>query len=192
MAILKGAKLTMEADVDDDGSDETGVFDLSTGIQISPGVRTGELIGGTGSTIGALVNDITNSGGNGRAGFNLDAGGGAATYTIEFVGFEGNVDQWGDGTSNAQADASGEDVWRQLSVFQRYLDVGTYDSRNAATLEWGEFSSGGVYSPIAVTPEEPQLTFDAYEQSSTFDGSITFVSTRALNQAAISAAQDES
>lgn len=186
--MLKGARLTMSADVDGTGV-VTGVFDLSTGIEISPRIRTGDLIGPTGSTVGALV-DVATGDDQGRAGFRLDAGGGAAVYDINFVNFEGSDGRWGDGTTNDAADAEGEDVWRQMSVFHRYLNRGTYDSRNAATLEWGEFSSSGVYAPISVTPEEPATTFAAEEESSVFDGSVTLVATRALSQAAVSQKQN--
>jgi len=56
--------------------------------------------------------------------------------------------------------------------------VGTYDSTSPATLEWGEFSSSGVYSPYKVTPEEPSQVFDATEQTSVNRGDITLVATR--------------
>ncbi|MFW5896257.1 MAG: hypothetical protein ACOCUA_02620 [archaeon] len=188
--MLEGAKLIMSADVDDDGMKEDGEFGLSAGIEITPGVRTGDLIGPTGSQAGAIIDFVANAA-NGRAGFNLDIGGGAATYQISFNGFEGHAAQWGDGSDNPAADASGEGVWRQMSVWQRYLDRGTYDSTNAASLEWGEYSKGGVYDPISVAIEEPSATFAAEEETSVWDGTVTLVSTRALSQAAYSQDQDE-
>ncbi|MFW6435294.1 MAG: hypothetical protein ACOCY1_02835 [Halovenus sp.] len=179
----------MSADVDGDGSKEDGEFSLSAGIEISPGLRTGDLIGPTGSQAGALVDYVT--GEDGRAGFNLDVGGGYATFRISFRGFEGNAETWGDGSDNPAADASGENVWRQMSVWQQYLDKGTYDSRNAATLEWGEYSSDGVYDPISVTIEEPSATFAATEQTSVFEGDVTLIATRSLAQSSYSQQQDQ-
>lgn len=186
---LRGAKLYMSADVDGDGVTEDGVFNLSAGIEISPGIQTGDLIGQTGSQAGAIMDYVAGDD-QGRAGFNLDIGGGFATYRISFKSFEGYSGQWGDGSSDPQADASGEDVWRQMSVWQRYLDRGTYDSENAATLEWGDYSQSGVYEPIAVTIQEPSATFAAEEQTSVYGGDITLIATRALAQAAVSQAQD--
>jgi hypothetical protein len=180
--MIDGAKITMSADVDGDGSDETGVFDLSTGITLNPSIRTGDLIGGAGSSAFSIVDRVIGDDGQ-RAGFNLDIGGGAEVATIDFRSFEGSTGRWGDGTSNDQADAEGDSVQRQISVLFQYLRTGTYDSRNAIKLEWGEFSDPGVYEALNVTFEEPTLTFDADEQTSAFDGSITFVSTRSIEEA---------
>lgn len=186
---LRGATLSMSADVDGDGTDEDGVFDFSGGINIEPGIRTGDLIGQTGSQASAIVDYVKSE--SGRSGFNLDIGGGAAVYRISFRNWEGSSGQWGDGSSDPKADATGEDVWRQMSVWQRYLDWGTYDSRNAATLEWGDYSQSGAYSPIAVTIEEPSASFTAEKQTSVYEGDITLISISALEKAAVSQAQDQ-
>ena len=178
---LQGAELTLPADVDGDGSTETGVFDLSAGIEISPRVRTGDLIGGSGSQAAAVLNYVTDT--DARTGFNLDLGGGATVVDVSFRGFEGSTGQWGDGSGNAAADATGENVFRQVSVLFQYLRTGTFDSRSPATLAWGEYSASGVYDPLDVSPEEPQLTFAADEQTSAFDGTITLVSTQAIADA---------
>lgn len=187
---LRGARLTLEADVNEDGTAETGVFDLGAGIEISPRIRTGQLIGPTGSNIGALVDTIV--GESGRAGFQLDAGGGALVIDISFRGYEGSDGRWGDGSADDQADAEGEGVFRQISVLIRYLNRGTYDSRDSGTLEWGEYSSGpdAAYGPLNVAPEEPQLTFAAEEQTSTFDGSLSLVTVRSIEAAVVSQQQD--
>lgn len=189
----QGALLTLTADVDNDGTDETGEFDLSTGIEITPGIRTGDLIGQAGSNAGAII-DYVAPGSGGRAGFNLDIGGGAATYEISFRGYEGNNDPWGDGSADNQADASGEGVFRQMSVLHRYLNQGTFDSTSSATLEWGDYDSGAsaAYSAIDVTPEEPRTTFDADAESSVFGGTITLVATRAIADAATPSEQQNS
>jgi len=186
---LRGARLTLPADVDGDGQAEQGVFDLSTGVSITPGIRTGDLIGQTGSQAAALI-DYVSPGDQGRAGYNLDVGGGAAFYRVEFRGFEGSSGRWGNGSSDDVADAEAEDVWRQLSVWQRYLNRGEFDSRSPATFEWGDYSSSGAYDPIAVSVEEPAATFSAEEQTSVFSGDVTLISVRAIEQARQSTAQD--
>jgi hypothetical protein len=188
--MLESARLTLEADVDGDGAVETGVFSFDGPVEISPGIRTGNLIGPTGSNVGALV-DVVTGNDAGRAGFRLDAGGGAFVITVNFRGWEGSTNRWGDGSGEAKADAEGEGVFRQLSVLMRYLNRGEYDSRGGATFEYGEYSSSGVYAPINVAPEEPQVSFSAEEQISTFDGSITLVATRSIEQAAVSQQQDQ-
>lgn len=180
--VRKGAQLTLKADADNDNSTETGVFDLSRGITISPQIRTGKLIGERGGVFASALNFATGAGDEGRGGFTLDAGAGAHVVVISFNSFEGSTGRWGDGSASDETDAEGEGVWRQISVLQRYLDVGTFDSQNPATLEYGEFSSSGVYSPLEVSPEEPGLTFDATEQTSVFAGDLTFVSTRAISE----------
>jgi len=187
--MLQGAELTLSADVNADGAAETGRFDLSKNVELSPRIRTGPLIGPTGSTVGALVDSVTGDE-QGRAGFRLDAGGGAFVVDINFISFTGSDGRWGDGSSDPMADAEGEGPLRQMSVFLQYLNVGTFDSENAGTLEFAEYSSSGEYTPIAVAPEEPQVTYAANDKGPAFDGSITLVATRSISQAAISQAQD--
>lgn len=181
--MIEGATLTLDADVDGDGSTESGEFDLSNGIRLSPGLRTSDLIGPTGAQVSNIIDYVPGTEG-GQGGYRLQLEGGAPVYTVNFLGYEGNNDPWGNGTSNAQADASGEGVFRQLSVFQRYLEEGVFDSFSPAILEWGEFESNGEYSERQVTPEDPQLSFDAEEQVSNFDGELTLVATRGIEQAA--------
>jgi hypothetical protein len=117
-------------------------------------------------------------GGEGRAGFTLDAGGGAAVATISWQGFEGSDGRWGDGSDDPACDAEGDSVLRQISVFYQYLNQGTFDSENPAVLEWGEFEEDGVYSPFAVSFEEPSMTFDPEENTNIYRGDITLVATR--------------
>jgi hypothetical protein len=186
----RGATLTLEADVDQDLSLETGVFDLDGGIEISPSIRTGDLIGPTGSSFSGLI-DLFTGEQSGRAGFRLDAGGGAFVVDIQFKNWEGSTNRWGDGSGDDAADAEGEGVFRQLSVLSRYLNRGTFDSRGGAELSWGEYSTSGEYNPIQVAVEEPQVTFVADEETSTFDGSFTLVATRSITQAAVSQQQDQ-
>lgn len=180
--MLQGARLTLDADVDQDGAAETGVFDLSKNIEITPRIRTGNLIAQAGSSAGSFIDVISGSEG-GRAGFNLDAGGGAAAVDITFRNFEGSDGRWGNNSTNDQADAEGEHVFRQMSVLYRYLNIGTFDSRSPATLEWGEYSTNGVYEPMQVTFEEPSVTFNAEEagSNSVYSGTITAVATRSLD-----------
>jgi hypothetical protein len=188
---MDGATLYLEADVNADGAEEAAQFDLSPSLEISPRVRTGYLIGPRGSSVGAAVDLITGDE-QGRAGFRLDAGGGALVFDVSAKGLESpSAGQWGDGSDDPAADATGSDPFHQMSVLLQYLNVGVYDSaQGAGTFEWGEYSSDGAYTPVAVTPEEPQMTFSSQDQASTFDISLTLVATRSIEQAAVSQAQD--
>jgi len=193
---LKGAELELYADVDGDGDLEHGVFTLSdSDIEVAPTIRTGYLIGPVGSNVGAIV-DIAPGQESGRAGFRLDAGGGA--FAVELSAKPGGVTppdgQWGDGSGDPVADATdANSVFKSMSVLMRYLNRGTFDSRSGsrAILSWGEYSESGVYNPIKVAPEEPRAQFAAEETSSTFDFSLTLVAVRGIQQAAVSQKQDK-
>ena len=192
--MLRGAELYLSADVDGDGQLEEGRFVLTQqSIDIAPTIRTGYLIGPVGSSVGAIVDTFSGQE-SGRAGWRLDAGGGAFAIEVSFRrGFDGPDGQWGDGSGDPQADATGEGVFRAMSVLMRYLNRGTYDSRGGseAILHWGEYEPDGVYNPIKVAPEEPRVQFTAEDQSSVFDGSLTLVATRSITQAAVSQQQDQ-
>lgn len=184
--MINGATLSLEADPG--GGPTTGVFDLTGNIDISPGIRTRNPIGSTGTRVSAL-SDATATDAN-RADYLFDAGAGALVVKVDFRGWEGRADPWGDGSDDPRADASGEDVWRQMSVLTRYLDRGTFDSRGGATLEWGEFSTDGVYEPVPVAPEQPRTSFTATDGTAVFDGSLTLVAARSIDRATLSQRQD--
>lgn len=188
--MIEGAKLYLPADVDNDGEEETGVFDLSNGIEISPSIRTGDLIGPTGSQVSALV-DVFTGGDEGRSGWRLDAGGGAFVVEVAFQSFEGRASPWGDGSGNSMADAPGGSVFEQMSLLFRYLNQGTFDSQQPAVLEWGKYEPEDDYPALEVAVEEPRANFTSDEETSVFDGSITLVSTRSIGKAAFSQQQDE-
>jgi hypothetical protein len=194
MPALDGFKLTIQnADVDNDGSAETGVFRAKHNIMYSFGTRTGP-IGEGGSQLWSIIaswyEDQTGSqvlGDGKRQQLRLDLGAGAHTCELDFKGFEGSSLQWGDPTEavGSPANATGEHVIDQMQVLDRFLQVAEIDSRDghAATLEVGEYSENGRYNPINVAPEDPEVTFDSENQSSVFSGSITFVEIATLGDA---------
>jgi len=83
------------------------------------------------------------------------------TFTVEFVQFEGSTDSWGDA-------ASSDDVLVKLNEFGNELANADVDSTNPATLEYGEYTSGGTHSALTVVPGEVTLPAEfGVEQSAT-------------------------
>lgn len=191
MATLQKAVLTVDADVDGDGAAETGEFHMAGNLEVTPGLRTGYLVGGRGSTVNSILSSTLGDGSNVRQGFYLDLGGGAHTVDIQFRGWEGATDQsgtpvqWGnEGVDDTptKADATGADPITQIDVLMRYLTRAEIDSRSPATLEYGEYSSGGLYSAMNVVVEGPNFTRSA-QDGSWFDGSLTCIRAADLNDA---------
>ncbi|WP_049986823.1 hypothetical protein [Halobellus rufus] len=115
--------------------------------------------------------------------FFLDAGAGAMALEIQFRGWEGSKDsngaplEWGDTGDPDQltaTDATGADPVSQICCLVEYLRTGTVDSRNPATFEWGEWATDGLYEPIDVVLEGPEMT-RAAEDGSWFDGTLTLI-----------------
>jgi len=171
--MLDGARLTITSDPDTDGSDETGVFELFEQTSLEAGVETLDLIGPVGQQAITAVDKLPLLDIDGAGGFSLNAGANVETYTIDFSDFGGSTRRWGDGSADSQRDAEGEGPQRQLSVLHQYLRQGAFDSRNPIVLEFYEFSSSGVYSPIDVKPVNPSQRFDPTQRSAaTFDGQL--------------------
>lgn len=179
---LQKARLTIDADVDGDGSKETGVFEMAGNMDLSPGERTGYLIGGRGSNINAVFSSTFAEGNSKKKGVHLNLGGGARTVGLQFWVWEGSSFQWGNDANKGKTEASatGQDPLTQIDVLVRYITVGEIDSRNPAKLEYGEYSDSGLYEPMDVVIEEPQLTRTA-QDGSWATGQMTCVSTVDIN-----------
>lgn len=183
---IQRAELSIDADADGDGTTETGTFVFNTNHTISPGVRTGYLVGPRGSRVHNIIADQTGDGEDRRQNFVLDLGGGVFKIDIEFTGYEGSTDQWGDSSTQglSATHATGQAPISQASVLMKYLTAGEADSLTPATLAWGEYSSSGVYSAMDVAIEEPDVTVD-YDDGdvSSFTGSLTCLSIADLSEA---------
>lgn len=161
--------LELDADVDNDGTQETGVFwfvgnaEVSENIQIQPLMFTGQ-----GSAVNAIttrsleqVGDLIDASGVytiGRRGFTLDLGGGQHGFSVNFQGWEGAQDANGNpvtwGTSDGSYfDATGDSPAKQKAVFFEFLRRGEYDSRaENARFRYGEYSDG-TYSRDGVNTD---------------------------------------
>jgi len=117
-----------------------------------------------------------------RQELSFDIGGGIHAITLDFRGYTASPYQWGDtGNGGTPTDATGEDLHAQMAVLDCYLQS-RIDSTTPAILEVGEYSTEGRYSPLQVVPENPNMVFDSTEQSSVYEGSITWVETVDLDQ----------
>jgi hypothetical protein len=182
---LKKAILTIEADVDGDGNAETGEFHFVDGVEIIPSMRTGFLLDNRGSTANSVLSDTVADDVSNRKGIYLDLGGGVRSVEISFSGWTGSDVRWGDTgdpSTTTQTDATGASALTQLEVLFQYLAVAEVDSRNPATLEYGEHHSDGLYEPLDVVLESPSGQRSS-DQSSTFSGTLTFLETVKLGDA---------
>lgn len=185
MTVLNKATLTLDADVDGDGTAETGVFEMSGNLTISPSIRTGYLVGGRGSTVNSVASSLAGQEESGREGFRLDLGGGALIVEIEFDGWEGSPDQWGntgDDSTTTMADATGAAPTTQMEVLIEYLNRGEFDSRDPARLQYGEHHSNGLFSELDVVVEGPNMRRSA-KDGSWFTGTLTCISVQSIDDA---------
>lgn len=161
-----------------DGVQTTGVFEM-TSADVEPFIRTGEFFqsgDGVFQTGRAIAFESR------RDEVKIDGGAGVAGLRIDFDGWEGSDAQWGSSAAAglSRTSATGQSPIQQISVLFHYLIESNIDSTNPAKLEWGEFSDAGLYDPLQVAPEEPTLP-KSREESSSFSGSITFVSVSDLS-----------
>lgn len=184
VTLLKKAILEVEADVDGDGSEETGEFHMTDDVEIVPGQRTGFLLDNRGSTVNSVLANTAGAGESNREGIYLDLGGGVRSVEVTFKSWTGSNEQWGDtGDSSTltQADATGAQALTQLEVLMQYLATAEIDSRGAATLSYGQHHADGLYDPLDVVVESPTGTRSS-EESSTFTGTLTFLSVQELDE----------
>jgi len=81
----------------------------------------------------------------------IGSGARVRTWTIQFTEWEGNVTTWGSASGN------NDGVLTKLNELGQSLATAGIDGTNPATLAYGEYSSGGTYSPQTVVPGEVQL-----------------------------------
>lgn len=181
---VKGAILRIEADVDGDGTKESGVFDMGIEVETSTKFRTGYLVGGRGSSANAIFTDLVSDGESDMEGVYLGFGGGVKVVEVKFQNYKGSSHQWGNtGNGGTKADATGEDAITQADVLARYIEAADIDSREPATLEHGEYSQSGRYSPDQVALEQPSLSRNYSDDGNWFSGSLTCPSAADLTQA---------
>ncbi|MDF9748357.1 hypothetical protein [Natrinema salsiterrestre] len=181
------------------GSTVDGTFVFPSDIMVEFETRTqeffqseGTLATGASTILDYLAEQTDVDAASIRQELSFDIGGGIHAITLDFRGYTGSPHQWGDtGDGGTKTDATGEDLHAQMAVFDRYLNAARIDSTNPALLEVGEYSTEGRYSPLQVVPENPNVMFDSEEESSVFDGSVTWVETVDLQQSIDGSKQTE-
>ncbi|MUV59972.1 hypothetical protein [Halobacterium sp. CBA1126] len=179
---MPDAKQTVTITID--SSLGTGIFEFWA-TSIAPSLRTGYVVGGRGSTVNAVLGQLAGDGEDSkRKGVYLDAGGGTMMYNLELKKWEGasdedgNLLQWGDTPDpsvHTKTSASGMDAYSQLECLTYWLEQSTIDSENPALLEYGQHYDDGVYDPVEVVFEEPQIRQVA-EDGSHITGTLTLAS----------------
>lgn len=195
MAPQEYAELKLTADVLGNG-DTTGTFQLERGtpnevFRIDTGIEmvfpVGEA-GGRGLVDKAInvYNSTLGSDQPGRKDVIIDLGAGQHFVEINFGhNPSDSTVTWGDGSGTVPADATGAShPLTQIDTIMWYLLVGTYDSRNAASLTYGEFSSGGALDALDVVPLQPSFSWQAGDDQSALSGSIRCIVTDLDNQTA--------
>jgi len=188
MSVLTIPTLEIDADVDGDGTAETGVFELAPIDQdsreaLSGLVRTGFLLNNEFPQIAALASDVLGDGEASQKGIHLNVGGGEYAYQINFerpidATVDGtNLPQWGDGSGSMPGGATGSAYPSDYEqCFNNYVRVGQPDSETPARFKWGQFhSNGALDDQLDVVVEQPQITPLAGEQKLSI--SMTLVAT---------------
>lgn len=159
---LQRGYLTLNADVDRDGTMEDGVFELVGNLEVNQRMHVDHLFGNELGNINSVATSLPGWAGvedaeqlnSSRVGFFLDLGAGRHIFEVNAVGWEGPSDPyfWGDptetsvgngGTTNANAgaeiDSNGDitaagntNSMQQMAVLMDYLKYGEYDSRQEA------------------------------------------------------------
>lgn len=193
------ARLTIDGDVDSDGSIETGVFEITGGNEREGGLtiehqtRTGYVVSGQGSSVNAFIGDLLGNKSNTK-GVYTSPGGSQFTTTIEFSSWSGSGGQWGDtGNGGSKTDATGDGPLEQIHVLSYWLRNIAIDSlpswasnvsAGPATLEVGEYTaeSSTRYDPLPVVLETPTFRHGSQNPSS-FSGTITCIEAADLSKA---------
>lgn len=165
-------ELEIDADPDEDGNQETGKFEISGNAQVSEQVDIDYQIGGAADTTNAIVQEYIDGKKHRRRGIYFDLGAGAHIFEIQFQGWDGSSNQWGDGSGNLPNDATGETPITQMQVFQQYLRTGTTDSLNPARLKFGQYHGSGALDDVVYVAVQGPRNVHAAEDYSTFDGTI--------------------
>lgn len=186
-------------DIDGDGEAEQLTFEYADNITISHVIRTGYLTGdsGQGSTIVDILTDLVEeatdtevSRDGRRQSLFTDLGGGSRVIETSGEVVTGDTGhQWGTG-NGGKYDASGDTALAKIQLLDEALTLAEIDSRppddnypegHLATLEVGELSTSGRFSPVDVVPEQPQHRFDAEVDSSTATVELNYVAAASMD-----------
>jgi hypothetical protein len=188
MAALDKGVLELTADVDGDGSTETGVFHLTGNGEIVHEVTKDYIFDNTASGLVSLISLLNEFELSKRKGFYADIGAGAHIFEFNHIAWDGTeAPQWGDGSGTFPADATDEDPFSKMQCLDRYATRATTDSFAPATLHVGEYTDGsygptGAFDPLKVALQDPRETIN-YEEPGSVDINLTCVEVQPLDEA---------
>ena len=186
-------------DIDDDGDVEDFRFVMDANLRLGHQQRTGYLIEGGSNVIDVLTDlleDVAGteqpSDGKGQQ-FLIDLGGGEHVTEIEGQISKDSSNRWGTGDGHAVWDQTGAKPHKQIQLLDRVLQLAEIDSRgapadsydypdgHAAQLSIGMY--GEEFPAMNVAPEQPEVSFDAEQESSTATVSMACVELASLGTA---------
>lgn len=118
---------------------------------------------------------ITGSGGDLTEQVFQGAGSRIRRFQIDFAQWEGSTDSWG----SAAAD---DDIMVKMQTLDNALASTRITSDNVATLEFGEYTSGGSFDSISVVPGEVTLPVNYEENTSVFRPTVNWLDAVDLDQ----------
>jgi hypothetical protein len=188
VSVLTIPTLEIDADVDGDGTDETGVFELAPIDQDSQEalaglVRTGFLLNNEFPQLAALASDVLGDGETSNKGIHFNIGGGERAYDFNFqrpidATVDGtNLPQWGDGSGSMPSDATGSQYPSDYEqCFNEYVSVGLPDSATPARFKYGQYHTNGALDDhLDVVVEQPRVAELAGERK--ISVSMTLIAT---------------
>ncbi|PGF16187.1 hypothetical protein CP556_08720 [Natrinema sp. CBA1119] len=183
---------TAYLEIDINGGDTTGVFELREDLSDTGDVTKNYLLSNRGQRfreafdIGTdlLPDDVANADLENRKGYHVDGGSGHYQETLSFAASPG--DEWGDGSTDPdnpddvnKTDATGSDPIAMKQVLEWFVTQSKSDSSGGTRLHIGEWTDGSHSSgagafgqPMPVAINESSITYDP-DNPNAIEGSIT-------------------
>jgi|AntRauTorcE11897_2_1112592.scaffolds.fasta_scaffold01299_3 hypothetical protein len=185
---------TAYLEIDINGGDTTGVFELREDLSDTGDVTKNYLLSNRGQRfreafdIGTdlLPDDVADADLENRKGYHVDGGSGHYQETLSFAASPG--DEWGDGSTDAndpddvnKTDATGSEPIAMKQVFEWFVTQSKSDSSGGTRLHIGEWNDGtysetgeaGAFGhPMPIAINESSITYDP-DKPAAIEGSIT-------------------
>jgi len=172
------------------GNPKRGEFVLRS-YDIEQKLRTGFVVGNDQGDVRDTVVDKVSGGASKSSSvykdFHVNLGTGNRIIRVSFEIADGDTDvQWGDPDEPAGTafNATGQDVYERMQVFERFAASTTEDSDRPIELEFGGYSPNGIFNEgdlnedkLNVVLENPTMNWRAREEPSMATGELTFVET---------------
>lgn len=170
MAPLSGFRLTLPAG---------DVFRVRKNVETTLDQQTQFLFNGGTQALALYKQFVENGGQQDRAdslkqSATLGAGAGTRTIQVRGTQYVDSQDAWGSASASDSATT-------KRDVFDQALATADIDSENPATLELGEFSTGGQFDPLPVVILQSSITTDTTQEASSLGVSLECMETASLD-----------